>query len=831
MKNVILRITIVALLCVAFYPAQAQVDTLPINLREILDKSNISYEEVVNDKLVISAGRTTKSVDELPVTLYIITHDEIIRNGYVTLCDVLKSVPGIRVSQPHSGEFGEGFMQRGLFGNTYTKILLNGLDIKPSAPTGMPLGANIPIRQADRIEIIYGPAAASYGNDACSGVINIVTKQDFSKPFADADVVTGTGDYHYVNFMAGGKFGRGKHVAECMIYGTNLRYKNMNITDYDNDDLYNRWNYFEQRATPFVCAIDSFMPTEMTAARLAKLPLMSPFVQSPADALPQYREIMGYTSGWHGDTCYPDFARIQQEAAQAGIELKYRGVTLSYNYLYRKDFSSIGQTPMLFRYDDSNFMQGEKIIRAAITGSWNFGKLSTTTVLKYFRYRMDDNSQRGVCYSPLVQYMYGAGDDAGFEEHITYEINKKISFGVGVLYQYSGVLPTTNESPNKFPKQKYKTFAKTVNYSDPIFGEFGYYPYAFYTNGAYGQIECQPIDKLFLTGGVRYDFNSLWGSTTNPRIAMLYKITDRLSFRASRGYAYKAPSAQQMYGCTGVDASITVNAIMTSLGQPKVDTSLVAYQQVPAGKLQPEKIASTEFGLRWYLTNDNYLEAVAYTNRVRNPIDRCWGVLDTMYTNRHKYHAAGMGSTAVYNKDPKDNTQWTRTYRNVEDAEIKLHGYQFIMVFKNLIPSVKLNINSGFTLTMGHEDIYDQNFADDSQFDRSDHIRQTPRYQAQLAFDVTLLKIMNLRAENVYCSKYARKYYSSPDNDLFWAPGFYCLDLSLGLHIGKNLYGMVKVTNVLNTRYGGIDSKEMDVDIPYNPQQLCNMRLCLSYEF
>lgn len=831
MKNTLCRIFAVMLFCAIAYSSVAQVDTLPINLREMLNKDNINYDEVISDKLVISAGRTNKSVDELPVTLYIITHDEIIRNGYVTLCDVLKSVPGIRVSQPCSGEFGEGFMQRGLFGNTYTKILLNGLDIKPSAPTGMPLGANIPIRQADRIEIIYGPAAASYGNDACSGVINIVTKQDFDKPFADADVVTGTGDYHYLNFMAGGKFGRGKHVAECMIYGSNLRYNNMNITDYDDEDLFNRWNYFEQRATPFVCAIDSFMPTEMTAARLAKLPLMSPFVQKPADALPQYREIMGYTSGWHGDTWYPEIANIRQESAQAGIELKYRGLTFSYNYLYRRDFSSLGQTPMLFRYDDSNFMQGEKIIRAAITGSWKFGKLSTTTVLKYFRYRMDDNSQRGVCYSPLVQYMYGAGDDAGFEEHISYDINKKISFAAGVLYQYSGVLPTTNESPYKFPKERYKTFAKTLNYTDPIFGQFGYYPYAFYTNGAYGQVEWQPTDKLFLTGGVRYDFNSLWGSTTNPRIALLYKLTDRLTFRASRGYAYKAPSAQQMYGCTGVDASITVNAIMTSLGQPNVDTSLVAYQQVPAGKLQPEKISSTELGLRWYITNENYLEAVVYTNRVKDPIDRCWGVLDTMYTNRHKYHAAGMGSTAVYNKDPKDNTQWTRTYRNVSDAEIKLHGYQFIMVFKNLVPSVKLNMNGGFTMTMGHEDIYDQNFGDESQFDRKDHIRQTPRYQAQLAFDVTLFKIMNLRAENVYCSKWARKYYSSPDNDFFWAPSYYSLDLSMGLHISKNLYGMVKVTNVLNTRYGGIDSKEMDVDLPYNPQQLTNMRLILSYEF
>lgn len=278
-----------------------------------------------------------------------------------------------------------------------------------------------------------------------------------------------------------------------------------------------------------------------------------------------------------------------------------------------------------------------------------------------------------------------------------------------------------------------------------------------------------------------------------------------------------------MYGCTGVDASITISNVYNLLTDgkvTKVDTALVAFQQVPAGKLQPEKIASTELGLRWYLTNENYLEAVVYTNRVKDPIDRCWGELDSTYV--------GMGSTAILTNDGK---QYSRTYRNVSDAEIKLHGYQFIMVFKNLVPSVKLNMNGGFTMTMGHEDIYDQNFGDESQFDRKDHIRQTPRYQAQLAFDVTLFKIMNLRAENVYCSKWARKYYSSPDNDFFWAPSYYSLDLSMGLHISKNLYGMVKVTNVLNTRYGGIDSKEMDVDLPYNPQQLTNMRLILSYEF
>ena len=100
--------------------AFSQVDTLPINIRELLDKTSISYDTIQNHKLVISTGRTTKSVDELPVTIYIISHEDIVKNGYVTLCDVLKMVPGIRVSQPHSGEFGEAFMQRGMLGNTYT---------------------------------------------------------------------------------------------------------------------------------------------------------------------------------------------------------------------------------------------------------------------------------------------------------------------------------------------------------------------------------------------------------------------------------------------------------------------------------------------------------------------------------------------------------------------------------------------------------------------------------------------------------------------------------------------------------------------------------------
>jgi outer membrane receptor for ferrienterochelin and colicin len=814
--KVFFRILTTVLLLEISSIAFSQVDTLPINIRELLDKTSISYDTIQNHKLVISTGRTTKSVDELPVTIYIISHEDIVKNGYVTLCDVLKMVPGIRVSQPHSGEFGEAFMQRGMLGNTYTKILLNGVDIKPSAPTGMPLGANIPVRQAERIEIVYGPAAASYGNDACVGVVNIVTKQKCEKTFACADVVTGTGDYHYLNFMAGGKFGRGKHVAQYIVYGTNLRYKNMNILDYDEDDIYNRWNYFEQRSLPFEYVDPSngqkvsVMPKQVTQDMLDNPKIIG--------QMKQFREIMGYSSGWKGDTWYPEMSRISQEAAQAGIELKYSGITVSYNYLYRMDFSSLGQTPMLFSYSDPDYMMGEKIIRACIAGDWTFGKFSTNTVAKYFRYRMDDNSQRGVCYSPLVQYMYGAGDDFGIEENMSYQASKNLNFMAGMSYQYTGVLPMTNESPYKFDKKAYKWFSNSVDYTDPIFGDFGIYPFTYYTSGLYGQVVWDW--KIFsTTAGIRYDYNSNWGSTTNPRIATLVKLTDRLTFRVSRGYAYKAPSAQQLYGCTGVDASITLNKVYQFLGYPTKDTALVAFQQVPAKKLKPENVASTEFGLRYYLNNSNYMELVAYTNRVTNPIDRCWGPLDTTV-----YH--GIGSTAA------SLDFYSRTYQNLDNSTVKLRSFQFIMVLKDCVRPIHLNVDLGLTYSTGHEKIYDNNFENpDSDNNQLSHIRQTPKYMGQLAFNITFLKIMHLRAENVYCSKWARKYYSSPDNELYWSKPYYNLDLTYSLDVSKNLHAMIKVTNVFNTQYGGIDSKDMDVDLKYNPQLLRNLRLILSYEF
>jgi outer membrane receptor for ferrienterochelin and colicin len=95
--------------------------TSPGQIRtEKLGTEDLIFQEDSLEMNVISASRSSKRIGELPITIYVVTREEIIKNHYNSLIEVIKSLPGIRVSQPGSGELGESFQLRGLIGNLYT---------------------------------------------------------------------------------------------------------------------------------------------------------------------------------------------------------------------------------------------------------------------------------------------------------------------------------------------------------------------------------------------------------------------------------------------------------------------------------------------------------------------------------------------------------------------------------------------------------------------------------------------------------------------------------------------------------------------------------------
>ena len=283
---------------------------------------------------------------------------------------------------------------------------------------------------------------------------------------------------------------------------------------------------------------------------------------------------------------------------------------------------------------------------------------------------------------------------------------------------------------------------------------------------------------------------------------------------------------------------------------------VTALHHVPSDieNLKAERINSTEFGIRYNLSNislfgkDSYLEAVAYTNIVRDPLVRGWVKMEdcgfikvpeyniyvpnpkdprSAYYNQGGYY---VGVTDFFSSTK--GRGWTRAFKNETNAKTKLYGLQLIGVFKDLNKAINLNVNAALTYTMGRENL-SNNDALDEQFIEVEYIRGTPKYSAQVSVESYLgkKKLFHIRFDNMYCSKFARMYYQATDNPYFWSPSYYTLDCTVTGKIGKNLTLVLKLSNITNTLYAGIDVKAMDVDLPYNPQQLRTFSFGATYDF
>jgi iron complex outermembrane recepter protein len=124
-----------------------------------------------------------------------ITHDDIVRQGYTTIAEVIEQLPqnflgaASPAANPISGfggssgtsnlTFESSINLRGL-GPNATLVLLNGRRMAPEAITGAVDISEIPVNAIDRIEIVTDGASSVYGADAVAGVVNIITRQDFS---------------------------------------------------------------------------------------------------------------------------------------------------------------------------------------------------------------------------------------------------------------------------------------------------------------------------------------------------------------------------------------------------------------------------------------------------------------------------------------------------------------------------------------------------------------------------------------------------------------------------------------------------------------------------
>ncbi len=138
---------------------------------------SMDLEELMNVE-VTSAFKKPQNFRNIPAAVYVITSDDIRRSGAESIPEALRMVPGVNVAKLDNGNWAvsiRGF--NGLFSDKLL-VLMDGRTLYDPLFSGVFWDVqDTVLEDIERIEVIRGPGASSWGTNAVNGVINIITKK------------------------------------------------------------------------------------------------------------------------------------------------------------------------------------------------------------------------------------------------------------------------------------------------------------------------------------------------------------------------------------------------------------------------------------------------------------------------------------------------------------------------------------------------------------------------------------------------------------------------------------------------------------------------------
>lgn len=521
--------------------------------------------QVYGDKTTVSiATGAPQTLRRAPAVATVITAQDIAAMGATGIDEVLESVPGIHVSRSNN-TFAPLYLIRGIHSefNAQTLMLLNGVPLTTLFVGNRGLGwGDMPVENIARIEIIRGPGSALYGADAFSGVINVITKSRADVDGVELGARVGSFKSHDAWWQYGGSFGHYDVAAYLRVGETDGQRE---IVAADQQTLLDQ--AFGTRAslapgtmnTGFK-ALDGQVDVSRDKLRWRASYKLRDDLQTGAGVAGALDPVGRYR-----------IERVTSDLSWSDIELAsdWRG-TLTASFLH---YTQTFNAPLQL------FPAG------AFGGSFPKGMIGAPSTWEH-QLRLGAVAS----YTGLKGHTLRLG--AGHDDLDMYRTRELKNFTIIPSGPAVGL-------PVPTPSGQLEEFPASASFSEPHRRTVNY---------VYVQDEWLIVKDWTLTAGLRQDRYSDFGTTTNPRAALVWDANLDLTVKLLYGRAFRAPAFTEQY----------------SINNPVIRGNAA---------LKPETINTWEAAFAWQVRSDAQLNLSLFR----------YGMKDIIRTT-----AAG-GGTAQFN--------------------------------------------------------------------------------------------------------------------------------------------------------------------------------------
>ncbi|MEE4290716.1 MAG: TonB-dependent receptor [Cycloclasticus sp.] len=477
--------------------------------------------------IYIATGRK-QTVSQAPAVASIISAKTIRQIGARDIDEVLETIPGLHVSYT-AGGYNPIYQIRGISSNVNPQVLMliNGIPIT-NIFTGDRSQAwgGMPVENISRIEVIRGPGSAIYGADAFAGTINIITKNSTEIDGLEIGASAGSFDEYRGWLQYGNSIAGWDTAFSAQVLDTHGQYEKI-----DSD---------------FQTGLDSFFSTSASLAPNS-LNLGRQSLDTRLDiSRDEWQIRLGYQGRRHGEVGAGLFNALDNEgeanADRYNADITYLNVDLIEDWELKAQYSffnTITKSDLVLLPPGTN------------TGA---GIFPNGVIAKPDVHERHNRIDLSAFYTGINNHDIRVG--TGFHHQDQYKIEEMknyVPFGAALI-PLGSLMDVTDTAP--FNQEKTRKI---------------YYGFI--------QDAWDFAPDWTLTAGLRYDHYSDFGSTVNPRLALVWQTNYRLTSKLLYGRSFRAPSFAEQFNINNPVA----------VGNPDLD---------------PEVIDTYELAFDYAATND-----------------------------------------------------------------------------------------------------------------------------------------------------------------------------------------------------------------------------------